>query len=238
MKNKGKSSVLGSILEEVAPSIGAKVLMEPEWNIAGQITFKNGRYSYFKYSTLDLNPVGASDIAKDKDYANFFMQSMGYKTVPNSNTFFSKTWAKAIDARDKGIDFAYLYAKQLGFPVIVKPNSGSQGSGVTLVHNKKEFYVAMGQIFKSDRIAIVQPFVEGNDYRVVVLDNKIISAYQRIPLNVLGDGKSTIKQLLEKKQEKFTAEGRDTQIKFDDVRILNKLKRQKLTFNSIPAKNN
>ena len=235
-KKKSESLVLGQILETVAPDIGATVLMEPEWKIAGQITFKNGRHSYFRYNTLDLNPVGASDIAKDKDYANFFMQSMGYKTVPNSNTFFSETWAKTIGVTDKGIDSAYEYAQQLGLPVIVKPNSGSQGSGVTLVHNKKEFYEAMRQIFKSDRIAIIQPFVEGNDYRVVVLDNKIISAYQRIPLNVSGDGKSTIKQLLKKKQEKFVAERRDTQIKFDDVRILNKLKRQKLTLDSILEK--
>lgn len=236
MKNKGESLVLGEILEEIAPDIGATVLMEPEWKIAGQITFKDGRHSYFRYNTLDLNPTGSSDIAKDKDYASFFMQSMGYKTVPNSNTFFSDAWAEAIKETGKNIDFAYTYAKSLGFPVIVKPNSGSQGSGVTLVHNKNEFYVAVRKIFKSDRIAIVQPFVEGNDYRVVVLDNKIISAYQRIPLNVIGDGKLTIKQLLEKKQEKFITEGRDTQIKFDDIRIKNKLKHQKLTFDSIPEK--
>ncbi len=236
MKKKGESLVLGQILEEVASSIQATVLVEPEWKIAGQITFKDGRHSYFRYNTLDLNPVGASDIAKDKDYANFFMESMGYKTVANSSTFFSDVWAEAIREKGKNIDEGYAYAKQLGFPIIVKPNSGSQGSGVTLVHNKKEFYIAMRKIFKSDRIAIIQPFVEGNDYRIVVLDKEVISAYQRIPLNIIGNGKSTIKQLLEKKQEKFIVEGRDTQIKFDDMRIKSKLKHQKLTLDSVLEK--
>lgn len=234
MKNKRESFVLGEILGKIAPRINATVLMEPEWKIAGQITFKNGQHSYFRCNTLDLNPAGSSDVAKDKDYVSFFMESMGYKIIPNSGKFFSDVWAKAINETDKNIDSAYAYAKSLGFPVIVKPNSGSRGSGVTLVHNKSELYVAMRKIFKSDHIAIVQPFVEGNDYRVVVLDNKIISAYQRIPLNVVGDGKSTIKQLLKIKQEKFIIDGRDTQIKFDDIRIKNKLKHQKFTFDSIP----
>ena len=45
---------------------------------------QGGRRSYFRYNTLDLNPVGASDIAKDKDYAAFFMAAMGYPVVPGS----------------------------------------------------------------------------------------------------------------------------------------------------------
>jgi D-alanine-D-alanine ligase-like ATP-grasp enzyme len=235
-RRKSESLVLGPILRKISKRIGASILMEPEWEIAGQITFKNGARSYFRYNTLDLNPVGASDIAKDKGFANYFMQSMGYKTVPNSKTFFSNIWGKAIGQPENNTGTAYTYAKQLGFPVIVKPNSGSQGSGVALVRNKVEFYSAMRAIFKTDRIAVVQPFVEGNDYRIVVLDNKVISAYQRIPLSVVGDGKNTIKQLLDKKQKHFDQIGRDTQIKFDDVRIKNKLNRQKLDFNSIPKK--
>ncbi len=68
-----ESLILASTLTKIAPRIGASVITEPGWHIAGQITFKNGTKSYFRYNTLDLNPVGASDIAKDKDYANFFM---------------------------------------------------------------------------------------------------------------------------------------------------------------------
>ncbi len=236
MNKKKESLVLGQILQKIAPEIGASVLIEPNWEIAGQITFKSGRHSYFRYNTLDLNPTGASDIAKDKDYANFFMQKMEYNTVPSSKVFFSNNWAKAIGSLEQNIDQAYEYAKQLSFPVIVKPNSGSQGAGVALVHNKQELYAAMHHIFKSDRIAIMQPFVEGKDYRIVVLDKKIISAYQRTPLHIVGDGKSTIKQLLEKKQKQFIASSRDTQIKINDVRIKNKLKHQKLSLQSILEK--
>lgn len=227
--------MLGLILQKLAPRIGATVLIDPEWKVVGQITFKNGRHSYFRYNTLDLNPVGASDIAKDKDYANFFMKAMDYPTVPDSKTFFSNQWAKAVGSPRRNIDAAYKHALKVGLPVIVKPNSGSQGVGVSLVYNKQEFYRAMRDIFKRDRIALVQQPIAGRDYRLVVLDDKVISAYERISLNVVGDGKSTIGKLLKIKQKQFAAASRDTQIKTDDPRIINKLSHQGLSFRSIPA---
>lgn len=236
MKKKKESLVLGRMLQKIAPQIGATVIMEPEWQIVGQITFKSGRHSYFHYNTLDLNPMGGSEIARDKDYANFFMKSMGYPTVPSSKTFFSDQWCQVIGSPKRNIDAAYRHARKISFPVIVKPNSGSQGIGVSLVHNKREFYRAVRFVFKQDRIVLVQKPVHGTDYRLVVLDNKMISAYERIPLNVVGNGKSTIRQLLNIKQKQFIASSRDTQIKTDDPRIVIKLKHQELSFWSVPAK--
>ncbi|MEK7119226.1 MAG: cyanophycin synthetase, partial [Patescibacteria group bacterium] len=216
---KKESLVLGKLLKKIAPRIRASVFLEPEWEIAGQITFKSGKKSYFRYNTLDLNPVGASDIAKDKDYANLFMQRLGYPVVPDSKTFFSKKWARAIGAHRRTIDDAYVYAKRLGFPVVVKPNSGSQGSGVAFAHNRREFYRTMRAAFKLDRVALVQRPVRGRDYRLVVIDNEVISAYERIPLYVVGDGKVSIRRLLELKQRQFVAAKRGTRIKTDDPRI-------------------
>ncbi|MBI4086588.1 cyanophycin synthetase [Candidatus Kaiserbacteria bacterium] len=235
-KKKKESLVLGRILRKIAPRIGATVLIEPEWGVVGQITFKSGRRSYFRYNTLDLNPMGSSEIAKDKDYANFFMRSMGYPTVPGSKTFFSKEWGRAIGSPRRNIDAAYRYAQTLGFPVFVKPSSGSQGTGVALVHTKHEFYAAVRSVFKRDRIVIVERPVRGSDYRLVVLDKQLISAYERIPLNVVGDGTSSIGKLLRKKEQDFVAASRDTRIKTDDPRIALKLKHQKLTFDSVPHK--
>jgi D-alanine-D-alanine ligase-like ATP-grasp enzyme len=236
MRKKKESLVLGRMLRKIAPQIGASVLIEPEYGIVGQITFKSGNKSYFRYNTLDLNPVGSSDVSKDKDYANFFMKKMGYVTVPGSKAFYSESWAKAVGQPKRTIDAAYAHALKLGFPVVVKPNSGSQGVNVALVHTKKDFYQAMRRIFRSDRIALVQQKVSGKDYRIVVLDDQIVSAYERIPLHIEGNGRSTILSLLKTKQKRFREELRDTQIAFDDTRIINKLKRQGLTLESIPKK--
>ena len=232
-KKKSDGPLLGKIFQKLAPKIGAKIVIEPEWKIVGQIIFKNGRNRYFRGSTLDLNPVGASDLAKDKDYANFFMKRMGYPTVPGK-TFFSAEHARAMGSR-RNIDAAYRYAVKLGFPVIVKPNSGSQGVGVTKAYTKHDFYRAMRFVFARDRVALVQRPVPGKDYRIVVLDEKIISAYERISLNVVGDGRSTVRQLLTQKQGQFVKSGRDTIIRSEDKRIAENLKQQGLTMRSMIA---
>lgn len=234
MKDKSITPLLGQVFQKIARKIGAIVVMEPVWKIVGQIIFKNGRKRYFRYSSLDLNPMGASEVAKDKDYANFFMGRMGYPTIPGK-TFFSKEWARAIGSR-QGIDAAYHYAVTLGFPVVVKPNSGSQGVGVSFVYNRHEFYRAMRFVFKRDRVGLVQQVVSGKDYRIVVLDNRVISAYERIPLNVIGNGKTNIRQLLQEKQGQFVASSRDTIIKPDDPRIAEKLKRDGLSMRSVPIR--
>ncbi len=231
-RRKKESLILGALLKRLGREIGATVLVEPEWGVVGQITFKNGRKSYFRYNTVDLNPVGASDIAKDKDYAAFFMKKMGYPT-PTGRAFYSNDWASAIDSK-QNLSAALSYAKKLGYPLIVKPNSGSQGTAVSLVYSEAQLRRALTLVFKNDRVALVQKRVTGRDYRIVVLDGKVISGYERIPLCVTGDGRSSIRQLLSKKQKQFVAEKRDTLIKINDPRIPAKLKLQGSTLKSVP----
>lgn len=224
---------MSPLLKKLAPRIGARVFLEPEWGVVGQIVFKSGAKSYFRYNSIDLNPLGATEISKDKDYANFFLKSQGYCVVPGSRAFFSDEWSKTIHSK-RNIHTAWVYAQKLGLPVIVKPNSGSQGRGVEKVFTKADFYRAVRSIFAYDKVMLVQNVVTGRDYRLVVLDGEVISAYERVPLSVMGDGRSSIKQLLAQKQAEFKKAGRDTQIKPTDPRIARKLGQQKLSLASKP----
>ena len=223
-------SFVGSLFKKLAVEIGAHVLIEPTWKTVGQIRFKDGKTCYFRYSSVDLNPLGASEISKDKDYATFFLRRMGHPTVPGKS-FYSPRWCEAIGST-RGTEQAGKYAKKLGWPVIVKPNSSSQGKGVQSAHSVAELKKALNEIFAYDDVALVQRPVSGKDYRIVILDGKVISAYERIPLNVVGDGRSSILTLLQKKQREFISSGRDTKIKFDDPRIKTKLKRQGFSLRS------
>jgi len=231
MKSKKLSSIVAPIFKKLAPRIGAKIIIEPKWGVAGQIIFKDGKKSYFRYSSLDLNTLGASETAKDKGYANFFMNKMGYPTIPG-DTFFSDYWCQAIGSH-KNITKAEKYAKHLGFPLMVKPNSGSQGMNVIKVNNLSELRKALAQVFTGDNIALVQEIVSGQDYRLVVLDNKIISAYERLPFSITGDGISTIKELINTKLAHFIKIKRPARLNLEDKRLLNNLKLQKLKLSSI-----
>ena len=234
MRKKIITPILGELFQKIAPQIGAKIIIEPEWGIVGQINYKNGKKRYFRYTSIDLNTLGSSEIAKDKDYANFFMKKMGYPTIPGK-TFYSNDWCQAINSK-RNIAAANVYAQKLGFPLIVKPNSGSQGNNIILVHNKTELSSALKKVFLQDKIALVQKYISGQDYRIVVLDNKIISAYQRMPLNITGDGSSNIKKLIKMKLDGFVISERPANIGLQDHRILQNLKKNKLTMQSVLLK--
>jgi D-alanine-D-alanine ligase-like ATP-grasp enzyme len=236
MKQINEALCLSYIFKKIAPRIGAKVLLEPKHKNVGQITLKNGQKFYFRQNKLDLNMMGSSRVSSDKNYSNFFMKKMGYKTIPNSESFYSDSWGKKISEENRGLRQAYEHALKIGFPVIIKPNNGSQGKGVKLVHDKKDFYTHLSNVFSKFDIVLVEKYVQGQDYRLVVLDDEVISAYERIPLNVIGDGVKSIEKLLKDKQAEFIKMWRDTKIKFNDERIQEKLKMQNLTLKSVPKK--
>ena len=233
---KNRSSLVSDLLTELAAETGIKLLIEPEYGYAGRITTSDQRIYYFHSTKFDINRLGASEIAEDKDYAAFFMRQLGFP-VPEGNAFYSDEWCGKIKS-PKNAQAAVVYAEQLGFPVIVKPNSESQGRGVEKVHSKEDLLIALSHVFNhlKDKVVLVQKVVVGNDYRIVVLADEVLCAYRRIPLSITGDGISTIHQLLEKKQSQFVERGRDTVINLNDPRIERQLRHEKLSFSTtLPA---
>jgi D-alanine-D-alanine ligase-like ATP-grasp enzyme len=224
VKKTNETVVLLPILRKLVPEIGAKILIDPS-GFAGRITFKNGSHSWFRNSSFGINSSGASGIAKDKIQANFFLETAGYPVVPGSKAFFPDE-----------MENAYCHAEKIGFPVFVKPNNGSQGKCVSLVHDKKEFYEASLAVFTRYPILLVQSPVRGKDYRVVVLDEKVFLVYERIPLSVVGDGICTIEELMHVKQEEFVAIKKNADFEIDDLRITLKLKHQGIERLFVPKK--
>lgn len=229
-----KKAFATPILMQLARKFGIKIVVEPRYGFAGQIVLAEGTKKYFRGSNFDLNPLGASEIARDKTYAAFFLQKLGYPVI-EGESFFSPAWCKIIQSH-RNIEAAYRYAKKIGWPIIVKPNGLSQGSGVEKIYTRRDFFRAVKAICKKDRVFLVQREAKGRDYRIVVLDGEVMSAYERLPLQVQGDGKSTIIQLLDKKQKYFNAIDRDTIIKKDDIRITGRLNRLELTRQNILPK--
>ncbi|MBN3949510.1 MAG: cyanophycin synthetase [Nostoc sp.] len=225
-----------SIIQKVAEQIGAVVLLDPECTFVGLITFKNGNKTFFRTSRFSINSSGSVAIAKDKGVSSFFLKKFGYK-VTEGKTFFSEELCEEI-ANCRNIDAGFYYAKELGFPVIVKPLNLSQGVFVTKVHNKQEYYQVAKKILQKVSGFIVERFYNGNDYRIVVLDDEVVSAYQRIPLFIIGDGQSNVLELMQQKQKTFIKNGRKEIIDFEDYRINKNLRRRKLNFNSVIPNNN
>lgn len=154
----------------IGPRLGIKVQLEPTHQRVGQLITPDGHRFYFRGANVDLNTLGSTEIAKDKDWAAHFMKEFGYP-VPEGKAFYSDKWCKKLGS-NLTKEAAFGYASEMGFPVIVKPNSKSQGMGVQRVDNQKDFLDAVDVVFNvyRDPVVLVQRPVVGDDYRILVLD--------------------------------------------------------------------
>src|SRR5690554_207217 len=88
------------------------------------------------------------------------------------------------------------------FPAVVKPVNTDHGIGVsTNIKNKQELLSAIDNAFRFAEKVIVEEFFSGQEYRFLVIDYKVRAIACREPANVTGDGKSSIRQLIDKKNE-------------------------------------
>jgi cyanophycin synthetase len=91
-----------------------------------------------------------------------------------------------------------LTIKKIGYPIVLKPLDGNHGKGASINVNTWEDALAGLEFAKKySRRVIVEKFITGHDFRILVIDNKMVAAAQRVPANVVGDGKQNIQQLID-----------------------------------------
>lgn len=88
---------------------------------------------------------------------------------------------------------------KIGYPVITKPLDGNHGKGVTTnLKNWADAIRGMTAAKKYGRAVICEKYITGRDHRVLVINYKFVAAALRTPAAVIGDGKSTVQQLIDK----------------------------------------
>ncbi|HUQ43033.1 MAG TPA: cyanophycin synthetase [Candidatus Limnocylindria bacterium] len=136
--------------------------------------------------TSGTSLIGA-EMARDKDDAAAALERAGIPTP---------TWRLATTAEE-----AAAHARLLGYPVVVKPVDGHHGRGVRLdVKDEAEVVAAYEAAISAGRRrqAIVQRQVSGRDYRVLVIGGRMVACAERVPAGVVGDGRLTVAQLIER----------------------------------------
>ncbi len=133
---------------------------------------------------MDNTSALGVEIADDKERAKEILSSMGVP-VP-----------RGYSVRD--LEEAERVADRIGYPVVVKPLMGNHGRGITTdVRTKEELETAFNNAKKVCNTVLVEKFLVGFDYRILVIDGKFAAAALREPAYVIGDGKSTIQELIE-----------------------------------------
>jgi cyanophycin synthetase len=139
-------------------------------------------------TTFDCDSHLDSDFTTRKDECKTFLQELGLP-IPQGEIVFSKTEALKV-------------AKEIGYPVAVKPVVGHKGIGVTSgVRDSRELESAYSAALDAippdqSRRIIVEKSISGTDFRLLCVNGKFVAAIERRPAAVTGDGYSTIADLI------------------------------------------
>ncbi|MBD2251863.1 cyanophycin synthetase [Nostoc parmelioides] len=127
-----------------------------------------------------------------------------------------------------------------GYPIVIKPLDGNHGRGITIdIRSWEEAEAAYEAARQVSRSIIVERYYVGRDHRVLVVDGKVVAVAERVPAHVIGNGRSTIAELIEEiNQDPNRGDGHDkvlTKIELDRTSY-QLLERAGFTLNSVPPK--
>ena len=167
----------------------------------------------------------AVGLASDKDLTKQLLQEAGLP-VPQGRIVAT-------------LEAAQAAAQGANGPVAMKPLCGNQGKGVTTaVTGAEAVAAAFDRARQFGRSVIVEQHIEGNDYRVLVIGDKVVAASRRVPPEVVGNGHADVRQLVDAiNADPRRGDGHEnvlTRIRLDDA-AARELGRQGLDAKSVPA---
>ena len=184
-----------------------------------------GRHSRLVEATLtDATSCISADISCNKDLTKYILSEHEIP-VPYGKVVYSEI-------------SAVMAANYIGYPVVIKPFDGNQGKGVHLnLTSNKQVRSAFREAARRSTGIIVEKYINGQDFRVLVVGGAVRAVARRLPASVTGDGVHTITELVDivnqdpdrgEHHEKFL-----TRISLDDTSVA-LLKKKKMTVDTIP----
>lgn len=225
LREVGEKSLLGPSTDSIVQAARARNIPFRRLNEYSLVQLGYGsKQRRIRASETDATRAIAESIAQDKDLTRQLLQAAG---VPTAQGY------PVTSAED-----AWETALYIGVPVVVKPQDGNQGRGVTTnVTTKEQVLAGYAAALEESSSVIVEKFAPGNDYRLLVVNGKVVAASRREPAQVMGDGRKTIRELVEiENRDPRRAEHHASslsKIHIDEIAV-NILKDQGLTADSVP----
>jgi cyanophycin synthetase len=174
---------------------------------------------------VDSTSAVSESIAQDKDLSKTLLAAAGVP-VPIGRP--------VTDADD-----AWAAAQEIGLPVVCKPQDGNQGKGVTVnIVSREHLDIAYRAAAEIGEV-MVEKYLPGSDFRLLVVGDKLVAAARRDPPHVIGDGEHTVRELVEiVNADPRRGEGHATsltKIRFDEIAVA-RLGVQGLTPDAVPDK--
>jgi len=201
---------MGGTIEEILPERGCFYF-----------TLNGKRVLITRKFSISRSPVSNGRVSKFKDLTYLLLKEYNLPT-PRTVCFYKNSFDPEKAKKELSL---------LKYPVVVKDAQGSNSKGVfTNIVNAGDALTLVRKEFENYPRIIVQEMVFGKEYRLLVLGDKVIGALEMIPPRITGDGVSTVKQLIEEKQN--TTEKRTLlDVSLDEI-----LSKQKVSLDSVPEK--
>jgi cyanophycin synthetase len=136
----------------------------------------------------DYTSAIAVEIAQDKDDTKRVLGNIGLP-VPQGDVA-------------RTLEHALEIVEEIGFPVILKPLDASHGRGISArIDSEEALRAAWDDARQYGNRIVVEQFARGKDHRVLVINGKVVACAERVPAHVVGDGTSTIAQLIDKENK-------------------------------------
>lgn len=171
----------GSIVEEAA-SRGIPWIRLNKYSLC-QLGYGANQKRIQATVTSETSSIGV-ELACDKEDTKFLLEQAQVE-VPRGE----------IIRRESSLAEA---CKHVGFPLVVKPVGGNHGRGISV--NVRTYEAALEAFNAAKQVSpavIIEKYIVGEDYRLLVIDHVLVAAAKRTPANVVGDGTSTIQQLID-----------------------------------------
>ncbi|WP_263769229.1 cyanophycin synthetase [Propionivibrio soli] len=175
----------------------------------------------------DRTSAIAETISRDKDLTKNLLQSCGVP-IPEG---------RIVDSAED----AWAAAEDIGLPVVVKPTDGNHGRGVfTNLMTREEVESAYAAALEEGSGVIVERFIRGSEHRLLIVGGRMIAAARGETAAVVGDGKSTINELIDLQINSDPRRGAAEEFPLDVVVLsenpvaLHEVTRQGFTPDSIP----
>lgn len=230
----GRIYLLKDVLrsEEMGPSTKAICSAAKEYNLPITQLGNSGIYQlgYGKMGRVIEATIGsktgcvATDISCDKLLTKELLRNQNIPIAEGSKVF--------------NIIGLLKEAEEIGYPVVIKPQYGNKGKGVILnIETERELLKSYNILKEKYKDIIIERYVNGNDYRVCVVNYKVIAASLRVAPFVIGNGKDNLKKLIDIANEN-PLRGEDhekplTKIKIDSE-LISCIEKKKLCLDSIP----
>lgn len=189
---------------------------------------KNGKREYIKQATkTSLDSYSTILVMENK---------LVTKKVLDENNVRTPKGRSYTDI-DEAMDDFHEHSKG---SIVVKPNNTNFGIGITIFKgdiDEKSYRRAIKIAFEHDSTILIEEFIKGKEYRFFVIGDEVVGILHRVPANVKGDGKSSIRELVEEKNlDPLRGKGYKTPLEKISLGIAEEmfLSEQKLDFDYVP----